>query len=937
MSADAKILHALAGRTRCELLHFELVRATLHYKGAHSKTSKGQHTRFYLCVGRHALWLVRPSMTGVLPGGELPYIYLEQVVEDVTSPTGLVLQFNLQGTSTSTDEADPRPQHLALITESRAALVSRISVAYVADAMFRLGEIVTMPRFENELALDVRPGRVRPYYGFKQAFFKDYGLWLHNSFAEVADGTSKTGTGRFVGPIDLLSDGDGVDLSAMADMQVEVTVHVYDPVHVAHLPRHGREHVRWMAMEYRSALVHEQDTYVVRNQPYNKKMNLANDPAAWTCWEQLLKGQETTTMLVLMRRHYMPPMCDHVQDCALLFRCPTRALDSGLTGRGVKEEDLRQQAHIAVDSFCTVVLHPTLYPELIQAKLDALLFDEDSYSWLWSRMRMRPRGECLLEFQAFTFMKALVNILRTENVLEYPGLLDDMQSDVAEARRANETAVGASPLAAEDEFITPLEVVDRYLRFPACSDLRSVAASDEELATLHDWQARVARYLAFAVDGGLLGARFSLADIVTVVLTDAVLKEPMDELQHIIAYLLHVRPKDLTKPFDSSKDIDYHLGCLLIGDDVYTFNDRVMQGLLELGYLRKMLPVPDGSPGAMSRDFAMLLSRLLTSNVSSVDLKAAICRLIVKEKDTEQGSSLCAGLIEVLKSPQTGIFLATYACAALVNLSQAQEVVKNRIMHLGVAPICVRHLQSKDDDLVLYCLMLLVHLSKYDHHRQMLKEVEVVAVLTDLLIGSYGAVRYRRRVLMEIASVLGQMCNDEEIRTDLVENTPVVDCLLAVFDSAHSIRGAHRDASLQLASKVIFALKQLCVNSPHTKEQVGMKVLKTLIDGLRVPRNLDNRDWAVNAVLLLILLAISKTCCELMVEAGWEEAHRVLLHSALGTLDVTRDRLYQIDQRVEQATKAALADVPANTSQLSQRSAEPTPRSYFSSPPVSPK
>merc|ERR1719198_477373 len=113
---------------------------------------------------------------------------------------------------------------------------------------------------------------------------------------------------------------------------------------------------------------------------------------------------------------------------------------------------------------------------------------------------------------------------------------------------------------------------------------------------------------------------------------------------------------------------------------------------------------------------------------------------------------------------EDGLFLATYATAALVNLSQARETVKNFVMAEGIAKTCLNQLHSHDDDLVRYTLVLLVHLTKSVHHRKQLKDIGIIKVLTHILTDFYNYVDRKRRILTELASVLGQMCNDEETR-----------------------------------------------------------------------------------------------------------------------------------------------------------------------------
>merc|ERR1712176_693732 len=251
---------------------------------------------------------------------------------------------------------------------------------------------------------------------------------------------------------------------------------------------------------------------------------------------------------------------------------------------------------------------------------------------------------------------------------------------------------------------------------------------------------------------------------------------------------------------------------------------------MEMGFLKKLLPSKksEGRPeGSMSVDYAHLLKNLMLCEASSVNLKASICRQIVAEKDAEHGCALSVGLLELMH--RGTLFLATYACAALVNLSQAKEEVKNFLVYRGIATICLQQLQSKDDDLMLYTLMLLVHLTKYANHRQSMNEANLVPQLYEILMASYGQLQFKRRILTELCSVLGQMCNDEETRKRIcADYSNSIHCLLNMFETAQEMSADGKSKRVngkdlpsiatKILSKVMFALKQLCANDPTNKE-----------------------------------------------------------------------------------------------------------------------
>jgi len=311
-----------------------------------------------------------------------------------------------------------------------------------------------------------------------------------------------------------------------------------------------------------------------------------------------------------------------------------------------------------------------------------------------------------------------------------------------------------------------------------------------------------------------------------------------------------------------------------------------------------------------------LLTHMMMSEHMGVNLKSSICRLIIKETNVEHGTELCPGLISMME--HGSLFLATYACAALINLSQAMDLVKNWIMRAGIANICMRLLHSKDDDLMLYTLMLLVHLTKQANHRAMMKKAGLVSWLNKTLAESYDAtaVKYRRRIIVEICSVLGQMCNDDDTRRETCEGYQAIECLIKIFEhemkapppTYHKVKkGDPADIATQLASKAMFCLKQLCVGmtaNESKKEQVCQKVIEAIVEQLQLKSNLAyNRDWSVNALLLLAVLAINRNCSILIKKKGWTQVYEVLTSDELGTMDATRDRIVRINERIKKVAE----------------------------------
>ena len=222
----------------------------------------------------------------------------------------------------------------------------------------------------------------------------------------------------------------------------------------------------------------------------------------------------------------------------------------------------------------------------------------------------------------------------------------------------------------------------------------------------------------------------------------------------------------------------------------WMFNDQVMLAILSTDFLKKQ--ISKGHPKGRDADFFRCLANLLEADCG-VTLKAYICRIFMemrahlpeknaKAEDTSADLIVVPAMLSLLKSG--GVFLAIYASAALVNLSNGNQAVKMVLMAEGMAKTAVRNMQGKDDDLSYYTLMLLVNLTKEPHNRSVIASAGLIPLLYDILTSSYSQVRpakkrqgsqgaalgsiAKERLLTQTCIVIGQFCNDDRFREQFI-------------------------------------------------------------------------------------------------------------------------------------------------------------------------
>lgn len=900
MSSDSHIAQACSKRCGAKVLYVDLVSLQFEEEVEDDALEDekapagapgpkfGSSRRVYICVGQSCIFLLRASMSQKLKAydGQIDYVWMEKIVQDTSSRSRFLLALN---------EKRPKgsPSQFIVDTDNRDSLLTLICTNYVSDCMQDLGSLNTLPFLQHSLATSPAPSRVAAPKGFKMMEFRGYTFFIRQSFEEQPSKISKVSTGHFKA-----SEGD-LNLGERSwgwsrQGEVELFVNVVDPIPLSELIPLGREHVRWVAMECKASLLKSWDSVVLQNSSYTKKMNLANDIAAWSCWQLAVRDQEDSWAILVLRRQYVPPLMDVVQDFILAMKCPSKSVSAQM----VQEKLLNEVAFIA-DSFSPAP-HPNLNADIVQAKLDALHYDSEAYAWIHDRFKLQPHGPIDVEKHATIFVKGVVKSLYNEHVLSSIEVLEEISS------RAEENCT----LAEAD--LEPLTVALKLLSHPGQGLPRTAASS----SCIHAWQARVAHYLAHRLDGSMLGSSVTLTDLIQGVNAAGVSKETSEVFEDILAFLLHLRPCNLQVPWElkaikSQLTATGLLATRRVGDGkevvkvTCTFTDKVMQALLETGHLRADLEDLDLGEGCMSMEYAALLANLLCCETSSTNLKACVCRLIIADEDIGQNGQatvLADGLMQLLW--RGAPFLVTYACAALVNLCQGHEVVRSHLIHNDVIPLCKHNIRTYDNDLVLYSLMVLVQLTKRSNHRASVERYGLLEFCTGLLHSLHAQTETRWRVLAELCNILGQLFADEASReAAAAPESQVFDFLMTLMESSVS-QGVSPlpDWSVKLQSKVLLALRSLCQVSAVRREQVCdhvSKPLPKLMSALGNQENLEHADWMNQAVLLCSAMSTTREHLVDLKEAGWEQAYPVMSTcQTAAERDLLRERMMVISNAI---------------------------------------
>ena len=465
--SDRQVLAAIGMKTGGDCRYFELVHLTC---GDLRRTC-------FACVGKHSLFFLRQDLNGPLhDDADVYYSLIGGIVQDENSDQHCLL--------TMTDELPNwQSDRLFIKAENRPLFLRHLRCNWQTDHMWRLGRVVVFPLSSHPITKETSfDNYVLPYHGYRWTKFQGYRFMVPERFTDQANSIQDSETGEYV-------DEQGISL----------VVHVHEAFSLEQLSQIYRDNIRWVAADYKVQLcAEEKQFYVIKNCSRDKRMNLAADLSQWHQWELIIRTRQATILCLVMRRQYMPPSCCNAQDIAVLLRCPEEHWKD-------RETSLLLESYTIADSLCTDSPNVSVYRDVVQAKLDALRFDEEGIEWVATHLKLKT----CWEVEAVRFVKSIWKLFCDDKVDGYdPKVLEMSPQEVFLD-------------AGQDDEWASLECIDNFQSFfndmltrgeglPLSGTQADALDEDAKLRIQHSWHARVARYFAWAVDGGLLGARFNL-------------------------------------------------------------------------------------------------------------------------------------------------------------------------------------------------------------------------------------------------------------------------------------------------------------------------------------------------------------------------------------------------------------------------------------------
>lgn len=509
----------------------------------------------------------------------------------------------------------------------------------------------------------------------------------------------------------------------------------------------GRNNLEFYAEEYMHKLWRdEQSQWIVHSQPYHKRLNLTEDTAAWVGWEILVRTPEKEAVLIILRRKFMPPLLENFRDFFLLNIGPYNATNPSTytlsSGCFKSTQELLNTARNVADSITGVFTACNAYEDLLREGANALLYDEETLSHLHFRLKKKIYPDILP--YAILFVQAIIDELSNWKEEEFDlsyvkELLDHKYGKYIDSKAK---AKLAELTAAKDK--EPWKAIVKYL----AEDLRPKGATEnaKDDDFKDTWPFKIARYLAYCLDGGLLPQKLVLADLIPQILSRAnKIPKGYEDPTIILDYLLYFCDKREIFKVETylkatstplRKFADNYTEYLKHKQD-YFINEKVLLVCIQEGYVQILF-----SKSAKPSNYFKFLWDICETSEDPA-MKIAVCsRIMNSYVDSGDLPPMDAGpqetqrLVTMLMTMYNNFYshLSEYAASALINLSYGKKEAKTFIMNESGSKKCIEKLNTKDHKILNRTLMLIEILLKVPQTQEELLQLGV----TNKVIGLLG-------------------------------------------------------------------------------------------------------------------------------------------------------------------------------------------------------
>lgn len=584
---------------------------------------------------------------------------------------------------------------------------------------------------------------------------------------------------------------------------------------VAGLGRREKHNLRLAAERMARGKATDSEMMVLRSEQYHKKMNLVGDLASYGCWAVHLRTPQRDVGVLAIRRKFIPPVGDTYQDIFIVLHD-----DVGIEDAVMFMSGLERQA----DTLSPLVKVPFYDDTITKVKADALLYDEDSFSWFHAEGIISSQVDA-----ARAFYKSLANLLNKEEAASFH--MDEVEPDT---------------VTIDDPFRI---IITLWEDAPGLND------HSDPLAW-RNWRRRVARYLYWAIDGGLHPGEMDMGMLIKCQKMQSCSMRSRDILERLFDFFVHMSSDDRHFELDSSTLADK------VGDpefmQSFTMNKRPLLVLMEQGFLQRCLQ--EESPHKYIKFLADMLSRPFEE--TGTELLVQLCNQIAMMSQIEYDrvmlikEHVLLPLIELLRSDDDHLLLAV--AKALVNLSSGNAEAKDSIVNEGGVRALIPHLLNKPQELTrAFCVLLKNCLTAQELRERIVNDGAIAPLVKLLKRSEIKDAARSDAVIAAAAAAVWNLTAHPNAKSLSVKEGAVEALVMQLSESR----------SAEVWQKCAGCLMVLAANSDKVKASAGQEGAITALASI-VRKTQDGNKPALKAALgaLAVLTSEQKNIAKLRTE-----------------------------------------------------------------------
>ncbi|ORM42157.1 uncharacterized protein BXIN_0693 [Babesia sp. Xinjiang] len=767
--------------------HFELVKVT----------SNASHAKAYVLVADGGLHLVTGSLSSTLKSGSFKYEAITSVEQN-----GNVITLQIS------PDAGSSLQALEMGTPRRTQLYTKIKIAL--RARYMLSEYKEEENSSDE-ENDENDGQERtllPFKGYKKVTLTGYFFFVRDTFEHTS-----------------FTSGSLIRLQDIGRC-ISINVNVRDtmPLNSPEMPKHQDLY------QYSRSILHELGTAeVLVDGVYNKRMNLNNDLASWSCYHLLVRTDTSLVAFFIFRRMYIPPMFDKCQDISIRFSASLRSPAMSHVSALYNEISTTANSLTAVDEY------NMWYKDLIQVRLDNLRFDHPMYAFLKRQGGVVPSYHKLIK--GFT-----LSVLR---------LLPPDFVDPYVIQQLNDPMV----LASDD----PMDYI-----YNVKALMFGIGSSEEipdRKELMNRFDMRLADYIALCIDDLLMGHHLSLAILTRYLncMEDSAYKK---KLRSVTAYLIHFRPIDFTKAY-SPLLLDRIIESYCVDSGGFNwsgvvFNHYAASRMIEEGFFIHQYAKDMRNAHSEWNPYVSLVSDLLDKYNDDLIMERVLKKFLdIPQPIDPSYLPLLKCMIRMLRRYSMNYKIVVIITSILTNFSFNSKIFKDHMIKNGVATLLIENMLSGEDQIVLSTLKLMINITKTPDHQNAFISHGVMSNFIVILEKYYAK---NIEIIALSAAVLGQLFNSGIMRMTSKQLEYIIDVMLFSYHI-----GAQDVGQIGM---LLFCLKKAPkTGAMHIK--VGQHMLRSIVVDLKVYRD---EAFVVNALELLLELTARVQNCIAMRQLGVLEA-----------------------------------------------------------------